>query len=405
MGPAANRMRVTLTRGSRAGLAIALACGALLWNAAPAWSLAGWGIERPGAGARLASSEPVQVVAYVDHAPWEDVQRLEVRFVRGGEPAGVVRRLDPLDSREIAPGLQRSRFAAQLAPLSAAWFEFRPAPNGHYGLQARVQYAVQGAHQEPSPWSDGHGLVIDVPPPRPAATAAVTDPTARTVVVSWEAVGADMSDFLRYAVERAGADGAYQTVHESADGAAQRFTDNVPADGDYRYRVTAYRAGADGGERSSPSGETSVVSVHPGAEPAPDHGGGSEPGDGAAGGSDDATGGDPGQAQAGSGTSWRPLQFPSRQPRPAPRAPQASGPRTAPEDSTFSETLDYGEWPEEWEVSERQVVREAGAPPEGGTLTVFSTELELERVLVPIAGGLVLVMFGAHLARFLRASP
>jgi hypothetical protein len=396
-------MTSSLPQLSRALLALALGLGGLLLSAVPAGALGAWGIESPAPGTRLAGPQPVTVVAFVDHASAEEIQRVEVRFTWRGQPVGVVRRLDLLDAREVQPGLIRSRYSGQLDPMSASWFEFRAVPNGYYQLHARVQYAVQGVNQEASPWSTGSELVFDVPPPATTADASLVDPAARSVAVSWKPVGTDMADFTRYIIERAGTDGVWRVVEVTSDPSASRFTDTAPADGEYRYRVTVHRAGADD-ERASQPADTRAVHVRPDAEPEPEpdpDGAGAEPPDGGEGpGGEPPAEGEGGEAAPPRSSSWRPWVFPTRPPRPGPRQPPAQ-PRAAPPpaDSTFEEYLDYGE--QEWEVTERQVVREA--PPGGGsTLTVFNQELQPEQVLVPVAGGLVLIMLGAHVVRFLN---
>jgi hypothetical protein len=382
----------------RAAAAVGLAGGWLIGLPAPAGAVSNWGVEQPAEGTRLSAHESVPVVAYVEHSGAETVERLDARFARNGEWVGSIRRLDSRGATETSPGLFRSRFDGELDPLSSAWFGFEPMPNGAYTLHVRAHYRVRDFDQRPTPWSEGHRLVIDAPPPPTIADASLTDPANRNVAIAWRPVGEQVPDFTRYTIERAAADGPYTILHETTHASASELTDMVPADGTYRYRITVHRRGAFTEERSSTPAETRSVSVRPDAQAAP-------PPDLDGDAPRSAVDSPEGEAGRGGGSVVRRGVFspPRTQSGPA-RPPRIGGedPRTAPRapgDDTFEEALDYGEWPEEWEVSERGAAR---GPADSGMITIFRRELAMEDVLVPVAGGLVLILSAAHVARFLN---
>lgn len=75
----------------------------------------------------------------------------------------------------------------------------------------------------------------------------------------------------------------------------------------------------------------------------------------------------------------------------------------APSDvDTFRKKLDYGNRGELVERIPKDVVRDGGFTEDGGTLSIVNRELDEQRVLPAVAGGLVLVLSAAHVLRFLN---
>lgn len=349
-------------------LALALASSWLVAAAVPARAQAiDWGVDSPGpghvihesftlAGFAEAVQEPDAVRARI-RRPDEQVELRNLRLAGEPEVRGVTRR-----------SLWTTEVGVDSLPL-----------NGTYLLEVQV---VSPAYPDGSPWQ-GHQVIVDRPPVAELETLRVTDGAAGTVEVSW--VRSDAQDFLRYVLQRAHGDGPFADVHTAVTADATAHVDTVPEPGDYRYRIKTVRRSADGGEREAVSraGSVTVKAGRTESGEQPDTAGADQRAGGAA-----APPSAPSGRRGGSstGSSGR-ARIPS----------QAAQERS---NSTFEEQLDYGAELPEWDPEGRE-----SALNDGGTLTVFDRETDTETALVPVAGGLVLTLFGLHIVRFLREDP
>jgi hypothetical protein len=237
---------------------------------------------------------------------------------------------------------------------------------------------------------------VKVPFPPLEATihgASVVDEAARAVEVTWGQSSA--SGFEQYVIERQDPGGSWHQQHITTNQAQTRHVDTVPASGDYQYRLTVRAQG-----QSATSG---AVGVSVG-------GGGNGDGD-----ADPEAGGGNGNGQAGS--SGRPSgpggsnvpSLASQLGGNGDASDDAEAPRTAPRDGAgldmFEPELDYGEVPEvsERDDADREVTFQDRGGRDDGQLTVSDRQLQAERVLVPVAAGLVLTLGGLHVRRFLNA--
>lgn len=431
MPVAGNAPTSAAARGTRAPgrataglLTLALALGWLVAVAAPARAVAEWGVEQPGPGGTVTGSTHVQ--AFARSVKGEQVDGMRVRFrAVGGGQSGQTRSLSFTDRREEGAGTQRSTWARPFDPLSSGWHGGAAVPNGRYVVEAQAVSSVESVDfgdelRRESGWR-GHQITVDAPPPPTSASARVTDAEAGAVEVSWTA--ASVPDFRRYVVQRASAGGGFTDVHTATDAAAVSYADRVDGDGDYRYRVRVVRAGASG-ERESVS-EPAAVAVQGSppegdSEEGPD--GGDGEGDGGSGGG--GASGSPGRAdsprlstrtEGGSGSE--PSDDDVRAPRTAP-GPGVDDDFERPSGDVFDETLDYdtaqGQPPraadreqdreqDGRDGEDEPVPRGQASGPERGGLTVWNgRELGSREVLVPVAAGLVLILGGLHVRRFLN---
>lgn len=384
-----------MPRVLRAALAVALACTWLVMGAMPADAAIDWGVQSPGPGERVTGS--FTLTAFVDTFRDNRAEAVRARFRKGEQPVGAVRNLQRQSESEQGPGVVRSTWATSMSPESLA--------NGMYTVEVSVVNAV---HRDGSPWR-GHEIAIDAPPVAKLETVRVADAQARKVEVRWVRSGAP--DMRRYVVQRAKAGGNFTDVHTAGAGDSTVHTDVVPEDGEYRYRVKAVRAGADGGDREAVS-EPRSVTVTPTASGRPENNDGDNSGPLAPRPSDGSDGSeDPGEAGEGAQRRSGGASAPRLSPRNRngggneARQGQASAPDVAGPNpnSQFRQELDYGvELPEfEREVTER-VAAADDAVRDGGTLTVYDRDLQTDQFLVPVATGLVFVLGGLHIRRFLQ---
>lgn len=376
-------------------LALALASGWLVAAALPAGAAQDWGVESPAPGAVVTAAFPIGAfaVTFAD----QGVEQMRWQLRRGGATVVDGTLSAAGESAGTLPGQTRSTWNG------VARFGDR-LPNGVYAVEVS---AVNSAYPNGSPWR-GHEIVIDVPPTATLEIARVADANARKVELRWARSSAP--DHVRYVVQRAQGGGSFTDVHTVNTSDSSVYVDTVPEYGDYRYRIKVVRMAADGSEREAVS-EPRSVSVQPDASGRPETG--EEP-DGIGGGdaeppADEGGGGGDGDGAApGPGTSVPQLSPPAPTTTPAPTSSRAQRPNVNPPpnpNSTFEERLDYGELPE-WDTEEEpppEVLAEAGEDP--GTLTVFGGDggVTTEQALKPVAGGLVLTMFGLHIVRFLRS--
>jgi len=360
-------------------LGLALAATWLVGTPSPAGAQAvtNWGVESPGPGQVVAGA--FTLTGFVEALQDHRVDAVRSRLRRGDQPVGPVRNLQRTGDAPVGPGMRRSTWTTSVDTASLA--------NGTYVVEVSV---VSALHPEGSPWQ-GHQIIIDAPPVAQLETARVTDGDARTVEVRW--VRSSAPDLIRYVVQRASGGGEFADVHTATSADATTHVDTTPEHGAYRYRVKVVRSGADGGEREAVS-EPHSVDVKPGASGRPE--GDGEP-SGPLGSRDQDPDGDaaaPGPRR--SGTSAPRLSTGSR-PGGRARSPNVAAPGNP--NSTFEEHLDYGVSPPPvWDSEDL-------AQGDEGTLTVFDREMSAQNALVPVAGGLVLTLFGLHIVRFLRENP
>jgi hypothetical protein len=362
-----------------------------------------YGFESPSDGAQV--EQTTTIGAYVDHGPPGEADRVEVRFLRGGAVAGTAHALQRTDDGDTGGG-RRTRFASSFDPMASAWHGGGVAANGRYILELRVRERYTDAQERWTPWTAGPQITVNAPPPATRATAHLADPEARTIEVGWETVGTKLPDFTRYVVQRAAGGNEFSEVFVSLDASEGSFTDVVPEDGTYRYRVTVHRLGGDGGERASAPADSPAVDTQAGDGPQAEET--SRPRDaseepGADGGDDRLRDRSSGSISPSSGSSG---SLPSSiRPR-GTDTPEAAGPGVGPS-SVFEGTLDYGEIPEdERTITERRLVaagEDAYGPSSGGMLNIMERELAPEQILVPVAAGLVFTLAGLHVRRFLRS--
>lgn len=377
-------------------LALAISSAWLVAAAVPAAAAQDWGVQEPGPGRTI--DGPFIIDAYVVSFAEQNIDAVRSRFRRGEQPVGDVRTLAQRGDPQNAglPGQTRSRWQA---PVGVSGL-----PNGTYTLEVSV---VDSLYPSGSPWR-GHEVVIDVAPTATLETVRVADAEARTVEVRW--VRTSAPDHVRYVVQRATGAGSFTDVHTAVTSDSVVHVDTVPEHGDYRYRVKVVRLGADGGEREAVS-EARSVSVQPEAPTRPVSG--EEP---------EVTPGAPSEVDTGGEGTGPGTSVPSLDPGTAPgvSAPSTTSarsqrPNVAPPpnpNSIFEERLDYGvplpqPQPQVEVAPPDDAVAGAGQVEDGGTLTVFGggSELTTEQALKPVAGGLVLTLFGLHIVRFLRSAP
>lgn len=369
-------------RALYAALALALASGWLLAGAVPAQAQAlDWGVESP-----RPEDPPVKgaltLKAWVESVPQEG-ESVQARFlqdglpVEDGRPLGGHHTLTRDRAPDPGPSPQRSTWTASFPADSFA--------NGRYTVQVRVRSNVQ---PEGTEWR-GHGIVLDAPPVAKMETVRVTDASARTVEVRWVRYAAP--DMKGYTIQRAKGSGEFTDVH-TAEAAESSFTDTVPKDGSYKYRVTAVRAGVDGDHTAVSETKSVKVSASSSGRPEGDGEGPLAPKE-----RTDAAAGPSGGGPAAPRLSTRT--------RGGTRRSGPSGPNTArpPGDpnTAFSERLDYGvDFPTY--AGEGQEQAAGGMASDGGTLQLFERGDNQQSRLKGVAAGLVFVLGGLHILRFLN---
>ncbi|HWB72963.1 MAG TPA: hypothetical protein VG452_12175 [Egibacteraceae bacterium] len=390
------------TRRGRRWAGLGLAAVWLLVSAPPAGAVSGFGIDAPSGTVTGASAVAAFVEQNAAEANTERIAAVESRFLLGGAQSGSTEGLE-LVSQDVHRAGRTSHYRAALDPFASRWTGGRPMANGSYRLQVRVITQVGAAPPQTSEWRERQ-IVLEVPPPQTTAAAKLVDPARRTVEVSWRPVGADLPDFVRYVVERSVNGGRWSEVRRITRPSAGSDVDTV-GDGEYRYRVTVVRSSGSGGELSSPPSAPSTalrVGDTPGqpGQPGTTPGAPGEPG--APGGPDAAPDRigirrGAGGPRMGPGAATPPrIDVPGA---PAPvTAPSAAAP--APGDDAFRRTLPYGD------VGGPAVGQDLAADESGlegdGTLTIFDRQLVTRDVVVPVAAGLVLMLLGLHIRRFLN---
>lgn len=376
-----NSLGVGLRRGLSA-VAVAmlalLSCMTLPVEAAPF----AYGVQSPANGERLTRADAITIIGFAEVANTERVDKVEARLMREGEVFAAERPMEPLDAQEVRAGVTRSRWQLRVHPYSSPWVG-GALPNGPLTIQVRVFTSFGNMESRATQWQ-GHPVIVDIDPPDTAVRATVLDAKAHSVQIDWEAV--NLPDFTRYVVQRAVGEGEdWENLGQVSASERVSFVDHVPDYDVYRYRVRVFRAAASQGERGSQWSAAAVVSV---AEPPPP----AEPAsaEGESGGS-----GEPARGEA-------PPPAPPRvtvQRAPAPRAPQPP--------DVYSETLDYSDVATP-QFAEQDDPSEPGAPePQAagrgsGMLELEDREFLPQRVLVPVAAGLLFTLGAWHVRRFMR---
>ena len=306
------------------------------------------------------------------------------------------------------------RFGTAIDPHNLAWAGGAAAPNGQYVLRYETVSKVEGMEgSQERTWPDFE-FRLDAPPASQDAPAVSTlDTTSKDMTVAW--AHNRSPDVTSYTVERKLGDGEWRVARTGVKPSAKDFnsiTETVPRYGTYRYRVTAFRPAGDGsGEaRATTSPASEGLTLGPQAqEPPPDP---DDDGDSSGDGDGDGTGGDGTSGDGdGDGDGSNPSfpSFPSNTDSGS-NVPgfgtdtQPFTPGVAPPadfDDTFRGPLDFGVEPRS--VTERVPVDIAqGGAGSDSTLQVLDRAIDQQRVLPPVAGGLILVVSAAHVLRYLN---
>jgi hypothetical protein len=373
-------------RLTRIVVATALALSWVVAAALPgAAEVTGWGVQTPSAGAVL--DRAADLVVYVDRTPSPEDEEVFVRTrMLDGEGEPVSDKVRELKFKRAEPreaGGDQLLFGGTIDPLALEWLpEVGVAANGPYTLQLQV-HVINGEVQRTTDWND-HPLTFDAPPPSPGqAQIEVVDAAAKRMRISWEPSTAP--DLLHYTVERRVDGGPWQVAEDLVAPDRTVISDTVATYGSYRYRVTAVRpSGSDPAEYRATTGDaSSTTELAPPRKPA-------QRGSGAAAGQQD------GDTQDGA----PPPPPRVRAPAPPVQRPQFDVPTNP--NTTFEGPLDYGVKPKK--VTERVPIEVArgGTSEEGGVLTVLSRNIDQQRVLPAIAGGLIFLLSAAHVLRYLN---
>lgn len=417
---------------ARAVLAVALALSWLLLAGTPASALiVRERVEKPKQGAVIKVAKPLIVA--VERVGNESVT-VHTRLFYGGTPPPP----DPEENSTEAPDNEQTtelkpvskkvlalpqigeaetngagdvlRFGAEQGGIDPYGLHWLPKPgvarNGQYTLEFRaVVVDTEGQPDENAPRREWrrYEFRLDAPPPSTSAPGmAVADAAAKRISVAWQAH--PVPDLSYYTVERQHDGGKWTVANAKVDPKQTQIDDTVPKYGSYRYRVTAVRPAGDGSDEmratvSPPSGTLQVVP--PGSPPPA--GSSADDGSDTTAGDDDTT-----TSDGSSGTSAPPPLSSSGSTNTNPSlssqdesagAPDVAGPPEGFED-TYRGPLDYNV--EQREVTERVPVEVAQGAGEDSTLTVLDRAIDQQRVLPPVAGGLILVVSAAHVLRYLH---
>lgn len=404
-----------VSRIARACLAMAFAVSWLALAGLPAdAAVVDASVKSPKAGATLRVTKPLEVTVERSQPPQQEKVTVNTRMLYGATapqpdpnateapddeqtvgPQPISKKVLSLkqQGKEKPVGATGTRYQMLFAgldidPYNLAWLpRGGVAPNGPYTLeyQAVSDGPIRSAAEE---WRRFQ-FTIDAPaPPQPAPGLYLADVEAKKFLISWQPNAAP--DISRYVIDRRKDGGDWKTVKDQVPADKTQVIDKVPNYGTYQYRVTAVRPAGDGSgdprtATSQPSREFALTETYePGTQrPAPAPGSGGAP----SGGSGSGTSLSPGGSVSGFGT-------------------QTEGPESgsgAPDnfDDTYRGPLDYGVEPKS--VTERVPVDMAeSGTAEDSTLKVLTRSIDQERVLPPVAGGLILVVSAAHVMRYLN---
>ena len=281
----------------------------------------------------------------------------------------------------LTAGSDSKTFPCSQSPCSFSWELIRPT-NGGYSVTAvatQVVVAVASSSEKT------HSFFVAAPPAKPALDAPTVN-EARHVKLSWSRnTEPDMLHYELYRLDPGATKPTKFEIKHPTSGSKVSFTDTTTsalAGGDYAYGLVAFRRGATEKStlESAPSAArvatvpvlgTTSTSVAPGA---------------------------PGVPVAGPTTTAKPgtsagvdlSRFLSS--RSAPITPPVI---TVPEppDTGFAGSLPFGARPPSLDDIEEG--EEEAVPPSGPTSVI--TGVDAGRPLVPVAGGMVLLMLAMHL--------
>ena len=434
-----------LSRVMRCAVALAFALSWLALAGTPATAaVTRVYVNSPKADAVLA--KPALLEVLVDRTASPEEERVEIHtrlFDAKGKAVSkkvlaLIPDKKPLKPREDQPpGSDRLRFTGTIDPYNLAWLpKGGVAPNAQYQLQYREIVRFGDAVRE-GDWKT-YSFWLNAVPPEPLPPAAqVVDAAAKRLVIAWGQNPAP--DLVGYTLERSRDGGKWQVAQADIAPDVTTVKDTVDKYGSYRYRVVASRPAArppepeeenpseppvEEGEpgtgpseqseapeeeekqeppelRSSVSPRSIAVELGAPASPATQgpSGSGSGSGDGSGSGSgtgSSGTGSVPAFPGTTGGTTSSTGQSAS-QPF-DPQTPSISAPPGF--EDTFKGPLSFGAPPRE--VTERVPVEIAEGGSGEETLTVLNRSIDQERVLPPVAGGLILVMSAAHVLRYLN---
>ena len=425
----------SLARIARVVLATALAVSWLIAAGLPAEAfVAGAYVERPQPASTLAkaknlvvvverSAQPADEKVFVDTdlyyagntappapeptepppADGEVSQQQQEEEPAGPEPVRVNAkpyRLTPLGKPQQDGAREILRFGEVIDPYALAWADGVVAPNGRYILRYRT-IARWNGDRNVQEWQPFEFRLSAPPPAQELPLIAVDDAAAKRMRVAWRHNAAP--DVASYTIERQLNDGEWKVaqsdVKPSNDG-ANAAVDTVPRYGTYRYRITALRPAGDGSgamlaTTSEPSAPLELLPPDA-AEPPSDDDGGSTGDDNGNTGGDDGGSPPPVTNSGSGGTSSNPgFGTTTTEPfNPSVAAPEGF-------DDTYRGPLDFGVEPQS--VTERVPVDIAkGGTASDSTIEVLDRAIDQERVLPPVAGGLILVVSAAHVLRYLN---
>ena len=441
-----------LSRAVRCCLAAAFALSWMALAGAPAAAaVTRVYVNSPKADAVLAKPALLEVLVDRTASPEEETVEIHTRLFDAKGKAVSKKTLSlipdkkPLKPRDDQPpGSDRLRFTGAIDPYNLAWLpKGGVAPNAQYQLQYREIVRFGDAVRE-GDWKTYSFWLNAVPPEPLPPSAQVVDAAAKRMQVAWGPNPAP--DLVGYTLERSHDGGEWEVAQAEIAPDVTSVKDTVARYGSYRYRVVASRPAArppepeeenpseapvDEGEpgtaaeaseapeeeeeeeekqeppelRSSVSPRSIAVEIGAPAAPAPrglsGSGSGSGTGDGTGDGSGDGTGSAgtgsvpqfPGTAGGTGSSSGQSVAQPFD-----PQTPNISAPPGF--EDTFKGPLSFGAPPRE--VTERVPVEIAKGGTGDDTLTVLNRAIDQERVLPPVAGGLILVMSAAHVLRYLN---
>lgn len=442
-------------RRTAAGLAVAVVV--VLVTAAPALAAVTANMRSPGSGATVTG--PVELrVAVTRSNPLLDpeVERVAVRLGAApgtSAPGSSAAELDCLQGCAPEPGAEEETsvwggvrfdpaspgafFSGGTGPVCNGRWYVQPGVNGSFENYPSVEFGVAAA-------------------PTPVGSLASSG-DLEGITVTWS--GPPEQDVAGYVVQRRPEGQSSWTSLRVLEPGTTSYRDAGLDPGGYDHRVVTLRhdGRTPGGEwvapcqdsetapgsalvASSPATTATVPAPPPpspspspsptggaSGEPAPspsptgDGGGGGESGEDSGGEGTGGTGGEsPGPTSGGAGGGGgggggqvapppppqRSQQRQAEPPLPAQPRPPPPRQRYFGEDDPFSEQLDYGDTrPPEVAAPSPAPTRTEGAGTERGPEAVRSfvvRNLNQERVLEPLAGGLVLIGLALHLARWLR---
>lgn len=441
-----------LGRTLRALLAVAVACSWLLLAGLPAGALVtNFAVQSPKADAALKQASPLVVIVDRTTAPEDEKVQVLTKLFYGGtppppepepepepteEPSPEAEEQDattqeeqaqqqpapaktkPVSKKVIAlgfvgrkdnpPAAEKLRFRGLIDPYNLAWLpRGGTAPNGQYTLE----YVADSNMRDGEEWRRFE-FRLDAPPaPQGAPGVGVQDAAAKRMVVAWQPN--PTPDLTSYRVERRLGSAAWTVAKDKIKPDTTQITDTVGKYGSYQYRVTAVRPAGDGSKKSrvttsAPSLKVQLLLPSQAAPPGPSGGDGTDP----SAPDDGSTGGDTGTTTSPGSSSSSGGSVPSFSGAPSTSDgfstqtdDTTADPGVAPPagfEDTFQGPLDYNV--QQDEVTERVPVdiAQGGGPEEGGTLTVLNRAIDQQRVLPPVAGGLILVISAAHVLRYLN---